>query len=148
MIEFRMPTLGADMEAGTLVKWLKKAGDGVARGDIIAVVDTEKGAIEIEVFDAGVLDRLVVEPGQKTPVGTVLALIRSPEEPAGAPLKPVPPVPSTAVASATAAPPTAAPAAARGRVSPAARKAAEQLHVEPRSRWKGEALADRSLSPT
>jgi pyruvate dehydrogenase E2 component (dihydrolipoamide acetyltransferase) len=49
MIEFRMPTLGADMEAGTLVQWLKKPGDTVARGDIVAVVDTEKGAIEIEV---------------------------------------------------------------------------------------------------
>jgi pyruvate dehydrogenase E2 component (dihydrolipoamide acetyltransferase) len=131
MIEFRMPTLGADMEAGTLVEWLKRPGDAVARGDIIAVVDTEKGAIEIEVFDAGVIDRLVVEPGQKTPVGTVLALIRSPVEPAGATLEAVPPAPPTAVAPATAAPPTAAPAAAaaRGRVSPAARKAAEQLHV-------------------
>ena len=131
MIEFRMPMLGADMEAGTLVQWLKKPGDSVARGDIIAVVDTEKGAIEIEVFDAGVLDRLVVEPGQKTPVGTVLALIRSPEELAGATPGAVPPVPPTAVTPATAPPPTAAPAAAaaRGRVSPAARRAAEQLHV-------------------
>jgi pyruvate dehydrogenase E2 component (dihydrolipoamide acetyltransferase) len=126
-----MPTLGADMEAGTLVEWLKKPGDTVAPGDIIAVVDTEKGAIEIEVFDAGMIDRLVVEPGQKTPVGTVLALIRSPEEPAGATLKAVPPVPPTATAPATAAPSTAAPApaAARARVSPAARKAAERLHV-------------------
>jgi pyruvate dehydrogenase E2 component (dihydrolipoamide acetyltransferase) len=131
MIEFRMPTLGADMEAGTLVEWLKKPGDAVVRGDIVAVVDTDKGAIEIEVFDAGVIDRLVVEPGQKTPVGTVLAWIRSPEEPAGATLKAVPPVPPTAAAPATAAPSTAAPAAAaaRARVSPAARKAAEQLHV-------------------
>ena len=60
MIEFRMPTLGADMEAGTLVEWLKKPGDTVKRGDIIAVVDTEKGAIEIEVFDDGVIDRTVV----------------------------------------------------------------------------------------
>ena len=58
MIEFRMPTLGADMEAGTLVEWLKKPGDAVARGDIIAVVDTEKGAIEVEVFDAGVRTRI------------------------------------------------------------------------------------------
>ena len=126
-----MPTLGADMEAGTLVEWLKKPGDTVARGDIIAVVDTEKGAIEIEVFDAGVIDRLVVEPGQKTPVGTVLALIRSSEEPAGATHEAVPPVPPTAAAPATAAPSTARPAAAaaRARVSPAARKAAEQLHV-------------------
>ena len=67
MVEFCMPTLGADMEAGTLVEWLKKPGDTVARGDIIAVVDTEKGAIEIEVFDAGVIDRLVVEPDKRLP---------------------------------------------------------------------------------
>jgi pyruvate dehydrogenase E2 component (dihydrolipoamide acetyltransferase) len=128
MIEFRMPTLGADMEAGTLVEWLKKPGDAIARGDIVAVVDTNKGAIEIEVFDAGVIDRLVVEPGQKTPVGTILAWIRSPGEPAGATLAGLPPVPPTAAAPATAAPSTAA-AAARARVSPAARKAAERLHV-------------------
>ena len=67
MIEFRMPALGADMEAGTLVEWLKKPGETVARGDIIAVVDTEKGAIEIEVFDDGVIDRTVIEPGHKVP---------------------------------------------------------------------------------
>ncbi len=43
-----MPSLGADMEAGTLVEWVRHAGDAVKRGDIIAVVDTQKGAIEIE----------------------------------------------------------------------------------------------------
>jgi pyruvate dehydrogenase E2 component (dihydrolipoamide acetyltransferase) len=89
MIAFHMPTLGADMEAGTLVEWLKKPGDVVARGDIIAVVDTEKGAIEIEVFDSGVIDRLLIEPGQKTPVGTILAMIRAPGEPPGVALEPV-----------------------------------------------------------
>jgi len=119
MIEFRMPTLGADMEAGTLVEWLKKPGDEVARGDIIAVVDTEKGAIDIEVFDAGVIERHLVAPGQKTPVGTVLALIRTPAEPAGA-------MPQHVSGAASPAPPPAMP---RARVSPAARKAAEQLHV-------------------
>jgi pyruvate dehydrogenase E2 component (dihydrolipoamide acetyltransferase) len=124
MIEFRMPALGADMEAGTLVEWLKKAGDPVARGDIIAVVDTEKGAIEIEVFDAGVIDRLVVEPGQKTPVGTVLALIRRAGEPAGtSPEAAHPPAPVAP------APPSPVAPSARARVSPAARRAAEQLHV-------------------
>ena len=44
-----MPSLGADMEAGTLVEWLVKPGDQVKRGDIVAVVETQKGAIEIEV---------------------------------------------------------------------------------------------------
>ena len=50
------------------------------RGDIIAVVDTEKGAIEIEVFEDGVLDEIRVQPGEKVPVGTVLALIRRSDE--------------------------------------------------------------------
>ena len=76
MSEFRMPSLGADMEAGTLVEWLKHPGDAVKRGDIIAIVDTQKGAIEIEVFEDGVLDRTVVDAGEKVPVGTVLAMIR------------------------------------------------------------------------
>jgi pyruvate dehydrogenase E2 component (dihydrolipoamide acetyltransferase) len=123
-----MPTLGADMEAGRLVEWLKKPGDTVARGDIVAVVDTEKGAIEIEVFDAGVIDRLVVEPGQKTPVGTVLALIRGREDPTGTASPTALPVASAASVPSTPPPAGAAPAA-RARVSPAARKAAEQLHV-------------------
>ena len=76
MGEFRMPSLGADMEAGTLVKWVKHPGDSVKRGDIIAVVDTDKGAIEIEVFEDGVIDTVQTEVGQKVPVGTLLAVIR------------------------------------------------------------------------
>jgi len=73
-----MPSLGADMEDGTLVEWLKHPGDALKRGDIIAVVDTQKGAIEIEVFEDGVLDRILVKAGEKVPVGTVLAVIRGP----------------------------------------------------------------------
>ena len=65
-----MPSLGADMEAGTLVEWLKKPGEAVKRGDVVAVVETQKGAIEIEIFEAGVLDRILVQPGEKVPVGT------------------------------------------------------------------------------
>jgi pyruvate dehydrogenase E2 component (dihydrolipoamide acetyltransferase) len=71
-----MPSLGASMEAGTLVEWLKQPGDALRRGDIIAVVDTEKGAIEIEVFEDGALDQIRVQAGEKVPVGTVLATIR------------------------------------------------------------------------
>ena len=48
-----MPSLGADMEAGKLVEWLVKPGDAVQRGDIVAVVETQKGAIEIEIFEDG-----------------------------------------------------------------------------------------------
>ena len=70
-----MPSLGADMEAGILSEWKVKAGDIVARGDIIAVVETEKADIEVEVFEGGVIEALLVEAGTKVPVGTPLALI-------------------------------------------------------------------------
>jgi pyruvate dehydrogenase E2 component (dihydrolipoamide acetyltransferase) len=131
MIEFRMPTLGADMEAGTLIEWVKKPGDTVARGDIIAVVDTDKGAIEVEVFNDGVVDRVLVEPGQKTPVGAVLAIIREPGEAAGpAPVEPMLPTAQSAAPVAPSPAPPLPPSPSRPRVSPAARKAAGQLHVE------------------
>ncbi|MDI1305953.1 MAG: dihydrolipoamide acetyltransferase family protein [bacterium] len=75
MIEFLMPSLGADMEDGTLIEWRKKPGDAVKRGDIIAEVDTQKGLIEIEVFEEGTLAELLIKEGTKVPVGTVMALI-------------------------------------------------------------------------
>lgn len=65
MIDFRMPSLGADMEAGTLVEWLVKPGDKVKRGDVVAVVETQKGAIEIETFNAGVMHELVASLGDR-----------------------------------------------------------------------------------
>ena len=80
MIEFTMPSLGADMEAGTLVEWLVKPGSHVKRGDIIAVVDTQKGLIDIEVFDDGVIHELLIDENQKLPVGTVMALIETGKE--------------------------------------------------------------------
>ncbi len=75
MIEFTMPSLGADMEDGTLVEWRVKSGDFVKRGDIIADVDTQKGLIEIEVFNEGTIAELIVKEGEKVPVGTVMANI-------------------------------------------------------------------------
>ena len=80
MIEFLMPNLGADMEDGTLVEWRKKKGDTVKRGDIIADVETQKGLIEIEVFEDGVIDQLLIEEGTKIPVGTPMALISTTTE--------------------------------------------------------------------
>ena len=76
-----MPSLGADMEAGTLAEWLVKAGDKVKRGDIIAVVDTQKGLIDIEVFDEGTVSELLIKENEKVPVGTVMALIATDKEP-------------------------------------------------------------------
>lgn len=80
MIEFRMPSLGADMEDGTLREWLVKPGDMVKRGDIIAVVETQKGLIEIEVFNEGKIDQLLIKEDEKIPVGTVMALILTDEK--------------------------------------------------------------------
>ena len=70
-----MPALGADMDAGTVVEWLVGPGDPVHRGDVVAVVDTEKSMIDVECFDTGVVQQLLVPVGQKVPVGTPLALI-------------------------------------------------------------------------
>lgn len=84
MTEFKMPSLGADMESGLLVGWQKQPGDVIHRGDLIAEVETDKGIIEIEAFTNGVLEKVLVPVGEKVPVGTVLALIRDDGAAAGA----------------------------------------------------------------
>ncbi|MBU4529569.1 MAG: 2-oxo acid dehydrogenase subunit E2 [Hoeflea sp.] len=75
MSVFVMPSLGADMEDGKLVEWLVKPGDAVHRGDVVAVVETQKGAIEIEIFEDGIVQSLEAELGATLPVGAALALI-------------------------------------------------------------------------
>src|SRR5512138_236982 len=110
-----MPSLGADMEAGTLVEWLVKPGDWVKRGDIVAVVETQKGAIEIEVYQPGQIEKFLVDLRSKVPVGTPLALIRSEGEekaaaapPPSAPVvAPMPALPLALQPVATAMPPPA-----------------------------------------
>jgi len=133
VVEFRMPSLGADMEAGTLVEWLVKPGDWVKRGDIVAIVETQKGAIEIETFQAGQIEKILVELNSKVPVGTPLAQIRTELEGKPAafapPAPPVPP-PVQAPARAPAAPPVAPIAVAGARASPAARKLAEERGID------------------
>ena len=90
MSVFVMPSLGADMEDGKLVEWLVKPGDAVHRGDVVAVVETQKGAIEIEIFEDGIVQSLEAELGATLPVGAALALIGDgAAEPAPVP-KPVP----------------------------------------------------------
>lgn len=134
MADFVMPKLGADMSAGTLVAWHKKPGDVVERGDIVAEVETEKGVIGVEMFSRGTIERLLVEPGAKVPVGTVLALIQ--EEGAAAIGEPVetpkPPRPVRPEAPSLPAP-AKAPAAeiSRLRISPSARDLARKLAVDP-----------------
>ncbi|PKP75870.1 MAG: branched-chain alpha-keto acid dehydrogenase subunit E2 [Alphaproteobacteria bacterium HGW-Alphaproteobacteria-6] len=141
---FTMPSLGADMEEGTLVEWLVKPGDRVARGDVVAVVETQKGAIEIEVFETGEVTELLAEPGQTLPVGAPLARLgtagaaEKAPRPSATPTAPETPVPAGSARSAPApsspapaAQPAAAPPrpAATGAVlaSPAARSRAAEL---------------------
>ncbi|MFI7341658.1 dihydrolipoamide acetyltransferase family protein [Streptomyces sp. NPDC050085] len=72
---FTMPSLGADMDEGVLQEWLVRPGDTVRRGEVVAVVETDKSAIEVECFEAGTVGRLLVEEGTRVPVGTPLAVI-------------------------------------------------------------------------
>ena len=81
---FTMPSLGADMDAGTVTHWLAHPGDEVHRGDVVAVVETDKSAIEVEVFEDGVMGEPLVAEGTRVPVGTVLADIAPPRAPAPA----------------------------------------------------------------
>ena len=92
MSQFLMPSLGADMADGILVEQLIAPGDPVHRGDIIAAVETQKGAIEIEVFEDGLLDRWLVPLGTKVAVGTPIANIRASDTPdIPKPVDPTPP---------------------------------------------------------
>jgi pyruvate dehydrogenase E2 component (dihydrolipoamide acetyltransferase) len=136
MADFLMPSLGADMEYGTILEWLVKPGDNVKRGDLVAVVDTEKATIEVEIFQSGVVESIVVPVGDKVPVGTLLATIRSDGEvaaaapaPTPAPVaKPVPPPPQPQIA--TAAPVARLAAARHPRISPLAMRVALDLKVD------------------
>ena len=115
MGEFRMPSLGADMETGKLVEWLVVPGQRVRRGDIVAMVETQKGLFEVEIFADGVMGELLVQPGQTVPVGTLLATIDNGAAGAGED--------ATAVPTGTGAeqkPPAAAPVAAESEPEPAA----------------------------
>lgn len=115
MIEFKLPSLGADMDAGTLLNWHVKPGDSVKRGQVVAVVDTSKAAVDLEIWHDGVVAELKVAPGTKVPVGTLLATLLEPGE-AGE-TRPAPMAP------------TASPR--RAAVSPAARQRAHELGIDP-----------------
>jgi pyruvate dehydrogenase E2 component (dihydrolipoamide acetyltransferase) len=75
LVPFAMPSLGADMDEGTIVEWRVQPGSTVRRGDVVAVVETDKSDLDVEVFVDGTVHELVVPPGVRVPVGTVLATI-------------------------------------------------------------------------
>ncbi len=77
LIDITMPALGADMRDGTLMEWQIKPGDHIEKGDIIAVIETSKGAIDVESYYTGTITELLIEPDVKLPVGSVIARMKS-----------------------------------------------------------------------
>jgi len=155
-----MPKLSEAMETGKVIQWLKKEGEPVKGGDVIAEIETDKANVEIEAFGSGVLRKILVGPGGQVPVGEMIAVIADPaEDISGVASAPSPPKPAASPApapSATAAaipametyqsaPATtrvvpltgavapaggAAPAPGRVKASPLARKVASQAGVD------------------
>jgi pyruvate dehydrogenase E2 component (dihydrolipoamide acetyltransferase) len=125
-----MPSLGADMESGVLVEWLVQPGQPVKRGQIVAVVETDKGAVEVEIWDEGVIQDLCVQPGTKVPVGEVLATLQGAiSAPFPAPAAPAAAAPAPTV-SAPALRATNPPDTAHVRASPAARRRAQEQGID------------------
>jgi pyruvate dehydrogenase E2 component (dihydrolipoamide acetyltransferase) len=78
--EIVMPNMGYDMTEGKLLRWLKQDGDAVAKGEAVAEIETDKVAIELEAFSAGILRNIVVSAGETVAVGTRLALLAAADE--------------------------------------------------------------------
>jgi pyruvate dehydrogenase E2 component (dihydrolipoamide acetyltransferase) len=147
MIEVTLPALGADMDEGKLLEWRVHPGEMVHKGDILAVVDTTKAALDVESWHEGTVLELLIEPGQTVPVGTLMVRLleagetappRAPERPTPHAAIAAPPIASApltgasgVVASIAAAAATGAASAPASRrpVSPAARRRAAELGV-------------------
>ncbi|MEW6294491.1 MAG: dihydrolipoamide acetyltransferase family protein [Pseudomonadota bacterium] len=115
MIDFKLPSLGADMDEGTLLEWKVKPGDAVKKGQVVCVVDTAKAAVDVECWQEGTVAELLSEVGQKMPVGTVMARLLEADEQA---------VPKVGAGVTAPSPPP------RRMISPAARKHAQEKGVD------------------
>jgi pyruvate dehydrogenase E2 component (dihydrolipoamide acetyltransferase) len=145
-INILMPALSPTMEKGNLAKWLKKEGEAVKPGDVIAEIETDKATMEVEAVDEGVLAKIVVPEGTAdVPVNQLIAVLAGEGEDvktaaaqAGAAAAPAPPTPAPAPAAPqpiVVTPPTAPASAAdgqRGRVfsSPLARRLAKEAGID------------------
>ena len=152
-VQLTMPRLSDTMEAGTIVRWNVKEGDTVSSGDVVADVETDKATMEMPVFDDGVISKIMVEAGRQVPVGTPIAIISVDGDDAGsivavagapvavaaksvpinsAPAKTAvaaPSVSASASASSSASAPSVQSDAVRQRVSPLARRMAEEMGI-------------------
>ena len=135
-VNIEMPKLSDTMTEGTLVKWHKQVGDSVEIGDILAEIETDKATMEMEAFDDGVITEILIQEGEKAPIGGVLAVLNGDSEavhtpaPQAAAAAVVAPA-SVAPASKPAAPVPPVPASGdRVKASPLARKIAADLGVD------------------
>ncbi|PKO82802.1 MAG: 2-oxo acid dehydrogenase subunit E2 [Betaproteobacteria bacterium HGW-Betaproteobacteria-11] len=122
MIEFKLPSLGADMDEGTLLEWKVKPGDAVKKGQVIAIVDTTKAAVDVESWQEGTVAELVTEVGQKMPVGMVMAKLLEPGKTAEQKVG--------AGGTASAGTPRGIGTTPRRMISPAARKRAQEMGID------------------
>jgi len=135
-VNIEMPKLSDTMTEGTLIKWHKQVGDTVEIGDILAEVETDKATMEMEAFDDGIITQILINEGEKAPIGATLAILggSSEESSSTAPAAATPtPTPTPAPAAATPAANTATPVLSDGsrlKSSPLARKVASDLGVD------------------
>jgi pyruvate dehydrogenase E2 component (dihydrolipoamide acetyltransferase) len=126
-----MPSLGADMDHGKMVEWLVKPGDYVHRGDVVAVVDTEKTVMDVETFEEGVVAELLVDVGTTVPIGTPLARITATPDDGGTAATPAKgPAPAETVAPVPAPASAPVPPLVQPSVSPPVRHLAHRLGVD------------------
>ncbi len=116
-----MPKLSDAMETGKVIKWIKKEGDSVRGGDVIAEVETDKANVEIEAFGSGVLRKIIVGEGGQVPVGDLIGVIAEPSDD----------ISTLAVSAPAAATPAPAKAAAPAPAAPAPLPAMESYKSEP-----------------
>lgn len=133
-----MPKLSDTMTEGTLIKWHKQVGDEIEIGDVIAEVETDKATMEMEAFDEGTITEILIQEGEKAPIGSTLAVLdgdgadAAPAPAAAAPAEA--PAPAEEAAPAAASTPAPAPVSTadgeRLKSSPLARKIAAELGVD------------------
>src|ERR1700733_12031630 len=137
-INILMPALSPTMEKGNLAKWLKKEGDKVKSGDVIAEIETDKATMEVEAVDEGTIAKILVPEGtQDVPVNDIIAVLAGDGEDvksAGASVGAAKPATEAAPAKADATPKPASPAPAAAPASAAAPKPAAPQAAPPAPR--------------
>jgi pyruvate dehydrogenase E2 component (dihydrolipoamide acetyltransferase) len=133
MSELRLPSLGADMDAGTIVRWSVSPGDAVRKGDVIGEIETDKGVFDLDSREAGVVAELLVAPGTKVRVGTPIVRFGEAGDVGSTTATPAPVAPAAPPQSAPAppAPPAVTPTTTeRPHASPLARRIAAEHGLE------------------